>query len=68
VGRGTCDLSQLIASFLSNPHAGLAALGDESSKPVIGALASHHHLVKTSASGSQRLFDRMDAIEDFHEQ
>jgi hypothetical protein len=53
------QLGQLLARFLSNADAGLAAEGHEALDAGIVALAGHEDVVKTAASGLEGFFDRM---------
>ncbi len=64
---GSGHLGKLVAGFLADAHPGLPALGDQPGKAVVLALAGHDDVVKTATAGPQRLFDRVHAVEDFHE-
>ncbi len=58
---------ELLARFLADANAGLAALGDEAVKTFIVALARDEHVVKAAAAGLESFRDRMQAVENFHE-
>jgi hypothetical protein len=64
---GSGGLGELVAGFLTDADAGLTALGDEFFKTGILAFAGYDDVVKTPAAGLERLFDRVDAVENFHE-
>ncbi len=61
------ELCELLASFLPDSYAGLAARSDEAGKPLIVAFAGDQNMVKTAFAGFQGLLDRMEAVENFHE-
>jgi len=61
-GRG----SELFARILLYAYAGLAALGDEMLEAIVLALACDEDVIKAAAAGLERFFDRMQAVEDFH--
>ena len=66
VGRGSRHLRKLFARLLANPNPRLAARGDQASEAVVVAFARHHHVIKSPPPGTQRLFHRVHAVEDFH--
>jgi hypothetical protein len=55
-------LRQLLAGFLANGDATLAAESDETRQTLVVPLASHQKMVEAPAAGFECLFDRMDAI------
>ena len=61
------DLGQLVAGLLADANAGLAALGDQFFEAGVLALAGYDDVIKTPTAGLERLFDRVHAVENFHE-
>lgn len=66
VGSRTCHLGQLLPGFLAYPHSGLAALSHQASEAIVLAFAGHQNVIETPPAGAQRLFHRMNAVEDLH--
>ena len=64
---GAGKLGQLLARFLADADAGLAALGDQPCQPGVIAFVRHQHVVKTAASGLESLLHRMQSVQHFHE-
>jgi hypothetical protein len=60
------ELGQLLAGFLADANAGIAAEVDKALDAGIFALAGHQNVVEAPASGLERLLDRMQAVENFH--
>jgi hypothetical protein len=58
---------QLFARLLADAHTGFAALGQQFLEAEVVALLGYKHMVKTAASGPERLFHRMQTVQDFHE-
>ena len=57
---------ELVAGLGVDADAELAAEGDELDETSILALAGHEHVVKMAAAGAQSLFDRVQAVQEFH--
>jgi len=66
MGGGAGELGELLAGFLADAEAGLAARADELEEARVVAFAGYDDLVKPAPPGAQGLFDRMEAIEDVH--
>jgi hypothetical protein len=66
MGGSLGKLSQLLARFLANADACLAAEGDKALDAAILALAGHQNVVKTAAASLEGFFDRMQPVENFH--
>jgi hypothetical protein len=60
-------LRELLAGFLPNSHAGLAARSDEVGKSVVVAFAGDQNMIKTALAGFKGLLDGMEAVENFHD-
>jgi len=60
-------LRQLIARLLTDTHARLAAVGNESRKSFVVTLTSYDDVVKTASTCLECFRNRMHSIEDFHE-
>jgi hypothetical protein len=71
MGGGLGHLRQLLAGVLADADAGLATGGDEAVKAqiltLLQALTGYHHLVEAAAAGLQGFFNRVHAVENFHE-
>jgi hypothetical protein len=71
MGGGFGHLGQLLAGVLANADAGLATGGDEAVKAqiltLLQALAGYNHLVEAAAAGLEGFFNRVHAVENFHE-
>ena len=68
MGGGLGEQRQLLAGFLADADAGLAA----ERRPgvpgaVVVAFAGHQNVVKAALAGLERFLDRMQAVENFHE-
>lgn len=61
------DEGQLLARFLTDTDAGIAALSDQLFEAGVVALTSYENMVETAASGLESLFHRMQTVQDFHE-
>jgi uncharacterized protein YdeI (YjbR/CyaY-like superfamily) len=66
VSRRTGKLGELLAGFLADADAGVAARGDEPEEARVLAFAGDHHLVEAAPSGPHGLLDRMQPVEDIH--
>ena len=55
------------ARFAADADAGLTAGFDEASEAIVLPLAGDEHLVKAASAGAQRFFDRVHAVENFHD-
>jgi hypothetical protein len=58
---------QLLAGLLTDADASLAAEIDEALKAIVLPFASHQNVVKAALACLEGFFDRMQAIENFHE-
>ena len=67
MGSGFGGLRELIARLGTNPDACLPAYSNDAFQPVILALAGYQNVIETAAAGTQRFFNRMEAVEEFHE-
>ena len=67
MGGGFGQLGELVARLLTDADAGLAEGGDQLFEAKIVALAGYKDVVKAAAAGFEGFFDRMHAVEDFHE-
>src|ERR1035437_8823927 len=67
VGGGLGQQGQLLARFLADADTALAALGHQPLQALVVPLPGHQHMVKTPPAGLERLFDRMQPVENFHE-
>ena len=61
------DGGQLLAGLLGDPDSAAAAGGDDGFKARVMPFAGNEHLVKAAPSGAQSFFNRMQAVENFHE-
>ena len=61
------DGGELIARFGANEDAGLAELVDKALEAVVLALAGNQDMIEAAAAGLESFFNRMQAVEDFHE-
>jgi hypothetical protein len=66
VSGGLGQLRQLLARFLANVEAGLAAEGYQPLQAEIVAFASHENLIEAPPAGLDCLLDRMQPIQNFH--
>jgi hypothetical protein len=57
----------LLAGFLADADACLAKGGDEAFETQVFALAGYNHLVEAAAAGLEGFFNRVHAVENFHE-
>ena len=64
---GLGQLRQLLARLLADADPGLAADGDQPFEAVVMAFAGHQNLVKAALAGLERLFNRVNSVENFHE-
>jgi len=71
VGGGSGELGELLAGLLKDADAGGAALGGEVQEAGVmtgfKAFPGQQHVVKTAAACAKSFFNRVNAIEDFHE-
>jgi hypothetical protein len=67
VGGGFRHHRQLVAGFLADADAGLAKGGDEALESEIFAFAGYQHMVKATPAGFEGFFDRVHAVQNFHE-
>ena len=58
---------ELLARFLKDADACVAAQGDEAIETVVLALASDKNVIEAAAAGLESFRDRMQAVENFHE-
>ena len=58
---------QLLACLLADTHAGLTAQIHQPFQPIILPLAAHQYVVESPPSGLERLFYRMQPVQNFHE-
>jgi len=58
---------KLLPRLLTHPDSGLATAGHKLIHARIVAFLRHQHAVKAAPSGLQSFFNRMHAIQDFHE-
>jgi|CZKL01.1.fsa_nt_gi hypothetical protein len=65
--RCTSQLGQLLAGFLANGDAGSPALGDYLFEACILPFAGYDDVIETSPACPERLFNRVDAVKNFHE-
>jgi hypothetical protein len=66
VSGGLGELGQLLAGFLADANAGLAAEGDEAGDAGIFTLAGHENVVKAAMASLEGFFDWMQPVENFH--
>ena len=67
MGWGLGQLSEVVAGFLADADAGLAKGGYEALQTEIFAFAGYNHLVKATPAGLEGFFDRVYAVQNFHE-
>jgi hypothetical protein len=60
------QLRQLLARFLADADASLAAEGDQPLQAKIVALASHQNVIEAPPAGLDGLLHRMQPIQNFH--
>ena len=60
------ELCELLAGFLADADAFLAALGENLLDTGVVALAGDEDMVEAAAAGAQGFFDGVEAVEDFH--
>ena len=58
---------ELLARFLEDTDACIAALVDEAIETVVVALTGDENVIEAAATGLERFRDRMQAVENFHE-
>ena len=66
VGSCSRHVRQLISRFLPDPNTGLPAFGDQPRHAFIVAFAGDDDMVESSPARAQRLFHRVNAVQDFH--
>ena len=66
VSGGLGELGQLLAGFLADANAGLAAEGDEAGDAGIFTLAGHENVVKAAMPSLEGFFDWMQPVQNFH--
>jgi hypothetical protein len=67
VGRCLGGGGQLVAGLLKDADLSLPALCDEALEPLVMAFAGDQYVVKTPFAGLERFFNRVQAVENFHE-
>ena len=66
VSGGPGELRQLVARFLAHADAGLTAIGDEASEPLVVTFAGDDDVIKAAAPGLEGFLDGMEAVQNFH--
>ncbi len=59
---------KMLARFLADADAGLAALGNEAVEACVVALASDQDVIEAPTAGLESFLDRMQAVENFHKE
>jgi hypothetical protein len=67
MSRCACQLRELVAFFLADTDAGLAALGDQMGQALVVALTGNQNVIEASTASLESLFDGMEAVDNFHE-
>jgi hypothetical protein len=67
VGGGLRYKSQLLARFLTDSYASVAALCNETLHARIVTFAGDQYVIKAAASGLESFLDWMQTVQDFHE-
>ena len=67
VGGSFGEEGELLARFLADGDAGLAAEGDELFQACIVALAGHNDLAEAALTGLEGFLDRMHSVQDIHD-
>jgi hypothetical protein len=65
--RSFGDEGELLARLLADADAGIAALRDEALQAIVLALAGDKDVIETAAAGFERFLNRMQPVENFHE-
>ena len=67
MSRCACQLRELVACFLADTDAGLAALGDQMGQALVVALTGNQNVIEAATASLESLFDGMEAVDNFHE-
>jgi hypothetical protein len=67
MGGGLGKQRQLVTGFLADADTGLTAQIHKPLQSIILALTSNQNVVKAPASGFERLLDRMNPVQNFHD-
>ena len=66
MGGGVRQASESVTGFEAGSDAGLPAKIKEAAETLVVAFARNRHVVEAAGAGAQRLFDGVQAVEQFH--
>jgi hypothetical protein len=67
MGGGSGNLGEVFARLLADADAGLPTLGNQAGEAVIFAFAGNEDVIKFTAARLERLFYRVNAVQNLHE-
>jgi hypothetical protein len=68
VSRSLGEFGQLVAGFLADTETALAAESDEAFEPYIIAFTGHQNVIEAPPSSLERFLNRMQPVQNFHEE